>query len=70
MAFLFLRLSPDKKHGLVAYIIAASATLFMVVSVFMVAIKCNTSHPWIFIGEQCPGVVSPTLPPAPSARAT
>ena len=59
MAFLFLRLSPDTKHRVTAYVIAGTATVLMVVSVFLAAIKCGSSQPWIFVGEQrCDGMVS------------
>ena len=35
-------------------ILAATLT-WMVVSIFAVALQCNLSHPWILIGESCPG---------------
>lgn len=59
IAFLFLRLSPDKRHNLASYIVLGASTIFMVVSVMVVTLRCNLAHPWIFVNDRlCNDVVS------------
>ncbi|KAH8770203.1 hypothetical protein F5882DRAFT_411675 [Hyaloscypha sp. PMI_1271] len=53
VAFLLLRLSPQKEHKLATYSILASSTLFMIISVFILAFRCDVAQPWIFINTQC-----------------
>ncbi|KAE9367678.1 hypothetical protein N431DRAFT_349139 [Stipitochalara longipes BDJ] len=53
VALLLLRLSPQREHNLVSYGILASSTVLMIVSVFMVALRCDMAEPWIFINSQC-----------------
>ncbi|PMD55142.1 uncharacterized protein K444DRAFT_98884 [Hyaloscypha bicolor E] len=53
VAFLLLRLSPQKEHKLATYSILASSTLFMIISVFILAFRCDVAQPWIFINAQC-----------------
>jgi hypothetical protein len=66
-AFLFLRLSPKSRHVLASKIDAAIAAVTAVVSVLIVALRCNLSHPWININSHqanCAGLVSVYSPPA------
>ncbi|KAK3353306.1 hypothetical protein B0T25DRAFT_207929 [Lasiosphaeria hispida] len=58
IVYLFIRLSPDRNHIRAAYVCLAAATLFLVVSVFTTCLRCNLAAPWIFIGEQCPGLLA------------
>jgi uncharacterized membrane protein len=61
-ATFFLRLSPDRLQNLLTYAIGAASTIFMVVSIFIVAFKCDNSHPWLFIGEKCTTLVCHLFP--------
>lgn len=58
VGFLFLRLSPDKNHKMMSNMILLASTVLMVVSVFIVALRCDLTHPWIFVNEQCTNLVS------------
>lgn len=53
MALLFIRLTPRKEHKRVATGILGVVSLWLVVSIFLVALRCNLSHPWIFINPSC-----------------
>jgi len=53
MALLFIRLTPRKDHKRVATGILGTVTVWLVVSIFLVALRCNLSHPWIFINPSC-----------------
>ena len=53
VVFLFLRLSPDRRHVMASKIILGLATVLTVASIFMIAISCNVSAPWAFIDEHC-----------------
>jgi hypothetical protein len=57
VAFLLLRLTPQKEHMRILHGIIASMAVWTVASTFTVALQCNLSHPWILIQESCPGVV-------------
>jgi hypothetical protein len=57
VAFLLLRLTPQKGHMRILYGIITLMALWTVASTFTVALQCNQSHPWILIQESCPGVV-------------
>ncbi len=52
VAFLFLRLSPDKRHKLASHILLGASTVFMVISVLVVSLRCNIAQPWIFLGNR------------------
>ncbi|KAH7369607.1 hypothetical protein BKA65DRAFT_416627 [Rhexocercosporidium sp. MPI-PUGE-AT-0058] len=56
VAFLFVRLSPDRWHTMTSYIILGISTIFMFISVLIVSLRCEISQPWIFIEAQCPHV--------------
>ncbi|KAM7210231.1 hypothetical protein V8F06_014383 [Rhypophila decipiens] len=57
IAFLFIRLSPDRIHIWLARICLAVSTFFMLLSVLITSLRCDMAHPWIFIGEKCPGLI-------------
>ncbi|KAK0715148.1 hypothetical protein B0H67DRAFT_553733 [Lasiosphaeris hirsuta] len=58
IVYLFIRLSPDRNHIRAAYLCLAAATLFLVVTVFTTCLRCNLAAPWLFVGEQCPGLLA------------
>ncbi|KUJ14945.1 uncharacterized protein LY89DRAFT_649533 [Mollisia scopiformis] len=49
VAFLTIRLSPDKRHNFASNAVLYTSTLFVVISIFMFALGCNLSEPWLFI---------------------
>jgi hypothetical protein len=53
-----LRLSPVQRHRMVFYGAAGVVGVWTVASLFAMAFQCNSSHPWLIVGEQCPGMVS------------
>jgi hypothetical protein len=53
VAFLSLRLSPNKGHTVTLYVILLGATVLMFISIFVVALRCDLAHPWIFIDPPC-----------------
>ncbi|PMD54804.1 uncharacterized protein K444DRAFT_596532 [Hyaloscypha bicolor E] len=56
VAFLLLRLTPQKGHMRILYGIITLMAVWTVASTFTVALQCNLSRPWILIQESCPGV--------------
>ncbi len=58
-AFLFLRLSPDRTHIITSKALLGASTVFMVVSLFIVAIRCDVAEPWVIADGQCASAVSP-----------
>lgn len=57
VTFLFLRLSPDRKHVRASKIILALCTILTIASVFMISFDCTTSHPWLFISSHCTSAI-------------
>jgi hypothetical protein len=57
IAYLFIRLSPDRSHILAAKMCLAMSTFFMALSVLITSLRCDLHMPWIFIGKQCIGLV-------------
>jgi hypothetical protein len=57
VAFLILRLTPQKEHRQVFLVITSLIGAWTVASTFAVALQCNLSHPWILIQESCPRAV-------------
>lgn len=53
MALLFIRLTPLKEHKRAATRILGAVSLWLIISIFLVALRCNLSHPWIFIDPGC-----------------
>lgn len=58
VAILFIRLTPDSKHVIASYIVLGGSTVLMIVSELLIAIRCDKSRPWIFIGVKCDDLVS------------
>jgi hypothetical protein len=55
--FLFLRLSPDLKHGMASKGILGLTTILTVASIFMISFDCTISHPWLFISSHCTSAI-------------
>ncbi|KFY95000.1 hypothetical protein V498_03592 [Pseudogymnoascus sp. VKM F-4517 (FW-2822)] len=53
VALLLSRLSSDKRHNWMSRVILLTAAIFATISIFIVALRCDISRPWIFINEQC-----------------
>ena len=58
MALLFMRLSPGKNHIRASKVALISSIVWAVVSIFLVALKCNLSHPWVEYSQKCANLVS------------
>lgn len=58
VAFIFIRLTPDAKHVIASYIVLGGSTVLMIISTLLIAIRCDESKPWIFIGVRCHDLVS------------
>lgn len=54
--FLFLRLTPNKAHKIFCWSIMATSTLWVILSLFIVALRCQLSQPWV-VNEHCVNVV-------------
>lgn len=57
VALTFIRLTPQKKHKTVARGIMVATTVWLVLSIFLIALRCDLSQPWIFIGTKCQDLV-------------
>lgn len=57
MGLLFVRLTPRKDHKRMAQGILLAVTVWMIASVFLVALRCDLAQPWIFINPQCTDAV-------------
>lgn len=55
--FLFLRLTPNKAHKIFCWTIMGTSTLWVILSIFIVALRCQLSQPWV-MNEHCVNVVS------------
>jgi len=51
--FLTFRLSPDKRHNLASTAVLGAASVFVVISLFLVGLGCELSQPWLLINTQC-----------------
>lgn len=58
VALLFIRLTPEQKHIFASYVVLGGSTLLMIVSEILVALRCDISHPWIFVDNGCGDLVS------------
>ncbi|OCK76745.1 hypothetical protein K432DRAFT_462498 [Lepidopterella palustris CBS 459.81] len=56
VALLFMRLSPGKNHILVSKVVFALSIVWAVLSIFLVALKCDLSRPWIEYNQKCTGL--------------
>lgn len=58
MVLLIRRLTPARQHHIACHVLAGLASIWAVASLFTVAIRCNTSAPWLsWNTEQCPDLV-------------
>ncbi|KIW20095.1 hypothetical protein PV08_00670 [Exophiala spinifera] len=53
---LIYRLSVQRAHKLTTQALIAVTLLLGVIGFLLIALVCDLSHPWIFIGEKCSGV--------------
>ncbi|KFZ03048.1 hypothetical protein V502_11277 [Pseudogymnoascus sp. VKM F-4520 (FW-2644)] len=53
VALLLFRLSSDKRHNWLSKAILLTAAILGFISIFIVALRCDVSRPWIFINEKC-----------------
>ncbi|KAL8671178.1 MAG: hypothetical protein Q9168_004313 [Polycauliona sp. 1 TL-2023] len=53
MALLFTRLTPRADQKKLALGLRITVTIWLVLSFFLVALRCNLSQPWIFIEPKC-----------------
>ncbi|KAI4112533.1 MAG: hypothetical protein LQ345_006332 [Seirophora villosa] len=58
MALLFTRLTPRADHKRLAFGIRIIVTVWLVLSIFLVALRCDLSEPWIFIDPRCKDAVT------------
>ncbi|KAI9052340.1 hypothetical protein LZ554_003690 [Drepanopeziza brunnea f. sp. 'monogermtubi'] len=58
VALLFTLLSPDRGHKIASNAILAVSTLSMLISVLMVAIRCDIAHPYMVSQQTCPNLFS------------
>lgn len=54
--YLFLRLTPNKQHVRFCYGILGTSTIWVVASIFMLALRCHLSQPWVN-DEHCVNIV-------------
>ncbi|MCJ1436551.1 hypothetical protein MMC27_005930 [Xylographa pallens] len=52
-ALLFTRLTPSRNHVFAAKAVLAISTVWAVVSIFMIALRCQLSTPWMDYDGQC-----------------
>jgi len=52
-ALLFMRLTPNRHHVLAAKAVLAASTVWAVVSMFMIALRCQLTTPWMDYDGQC-----------------
>jgi hypothetical protein len=52
-----LRLTPVKAHQYVIHGVGVVCILWAILSLFLFALQCDLSQPWVLIGAHCPGVV-------------
>lgn len=57
LLFLFLRLTPNKIHNKASWATFGLSSLWVVVSVFIVAVNCELNHPWPGIATKCTNMV-------------
>ncbi|OBT57700.1 hypothetical protein VE04_01952 [Pseudogymnoascus sp. 24MN13] len=53
VALLLFRLSSDKRHNWMSRAILLAAAILGAISIFIVALRCDVSRPWVFINEHC-----------------
>ncbi|KAM3074424.1 hypothetical protein ACMFMG_002772 [Clarireedia jacksonii] len=55
VVFLLLSLTPHEQHRKIFLGVIGLLVTWTVASTFAIALQCNLAHPWLSIGEQCPG---------------
>ncbi|KFY14329.1 hypothetical protein V491_06094 [Pseudogymnoascus sp. VKM F-3775] len=58
VALLLFRLSSDQRHKWMSRAILLAAVILAAISIFVVAIRCDVSRPWIFINQQCSNLLA------------
>jgi hypothetical protein len=58
LGLLYLRLTPAKGHTLAAWSIIAGSTVWAVMSVMLISIRCHVGNPWASWGTECTNFVS------------
>lgn len=58
VVLLIIRLTPKKPQIRLLQGLLAFSTLWVVISIFVVALRCDLAHPWIQYNVKCPGLVS------------
>ncbi|KAF2724726.1 hypothetical protein K431DRAFT_300604 [Polychaeton citri CBS 116435] len=53
IVMLFQRISPDRRHLMSVWAVLSVCITFFVISVFLVALRCDVSQPWIVYGQSC-----------------
>ncbi|ERF71368.1 hypothetical protein EPUS_09332 [Endocarpon pusillum Z07020] len=56
IAALLLRMTPVRRQLLVFKGALVFLATWTVASILAVALQCNLSHPWVLVGEECPGM--------------
>ncbi|MCJ1401744.1 hypothetical protein MMC11_004961 [Xylographa trunciseda] len=56
-ALFFMRLTPNRHHLLTAKSVLVVSTVWAVVSVFMIALRCQLTTPWMDYDRQCTNLV-------------
>jgi hypothetical protein len=55
-AFLFLRLTPGRGHGFAIWATISASIVWAIVSAFLVALRCHSTHPWEDVSAECTGL--------------
>lgn len=57
VAWFILRLTPVVSQKRMIYAVCWSVAIWMVLGIFLLALQCDLSHPWVPVRAQCTGVV-------------
>ena len=57
VALTFIRLTPQKRHKSVAKGIIIATCGWLLTSIFLISLRCDLSHPWIFVNTKCTDLV-------------
>ncbi|KAK2753784.1 hypothetical protein FQN55_000147 [Onygenales sp. PD_40] len=52
-AIFYLRISPNRTHFIIVWVLVGVATIWALISVILLALRCDNSHPWIDINGSC-----------------
>ncbi|KXL42396.1 hypothetical protein M433DRAFT_358504 [Acidomyces richmondensis BFW] len=53
VVLLYNRIAPDRQHSIAGWAVLGISIIFGICSVFLVALRCDLSQPWIQYGKQC-----------------